>query len=83
MLEIQDLREFSISTWYNKFKHVTLDTIIIDLPNELLTRIQSDGINDDSEEEGYINEVNIIEEAGSLSECSEQFKNAMNLLVLA
>lgn len=66
MLETKDLIDFSISTWYDKFKHVTLQTIIIELPDCFIKKVIFDE-----------NEVNCEE---SDINFEENLKNAINAL---
>ncbi|CAG9857373.1 unnamed protein product [Phyllotreta striolata] len=66
MLEIQDFIDFSITNWYEKFANVTMRTIIIELPEQLLRKIQSEEI-DDTQEEIPV-------------EFADKFKNALNAL---
>ncbi|CAH1109391.1 unnamed protein product [Psylliodes chrysocephalus] len=72
MLEIQDFRDFSIKNWYDNFKNVTLQTIILELPDQLLKRIQSDQIEDSDDENETNDEVPL--------EFIQEFKNALNTL---
>lgn len=68
MFEISDFRDFSISNWYNKFEDITLKTILIEIPEEVIEKFRRD---EDVEE--------IIKE-----ECCKGFvetiKNALNTL---
>ncbi|KAJ8960537.1 hypothetical protein NQ318_013825 [Aromia moschata] len=41
MLETQDFRDFSISSWYDLFKHVSLRTFIIELPENLIEKLST------------------------------------------
>ncbi|XP_022916550.1 translation initiation factor eIF2 assembly protein-like [Onthophagus taurus] len=47
MLESQDLKDFSITTWYKTFKNITLNTILIEIPPELLNYLRSDDFDGD------------------------------------
>ncbi|CAH1173542.1 unnamed protein product [Phaedon cochleariae] len=81
MLEITDFRDFSISNWYDKFKHISMETIMIELPDELLKRIQADIIlADDSEEESEPELQNQDSPEPLSAEFVQTFKNAMNRL---
>ncbi|RZC42811.1 cell division cycle protein 123 -like protein [Asbolus verrucosus] len=42
MLELQDLKDFSIHNWYKNFKHISLETILLEIPSLLLQKLQSD-----------------------------------------
>ncbi|KAL3290295.1 hypothetical protein HHI36_023639 [Cryptolaemus montrouzieri] len=68
MLELQDWKDFSITSWYKTFSKDTIESLIIEIPDELLAAILN--IN---------NELKSEEE-----ECSdkymEPFKNALNEL---
>ncbi|CAH1377731.1 unnamed protein product [Tenebrio molitor] len=50
MLELQDLKDFSIHKWYEKFKDVSLEAILIEIPLVLLEKFQSDASDVDIEE---------------------------------
>ncbi|XP_072380243.1 translation initiation factor eIF2 assembly protein-like [Diabrotica undecimpunctata] len=73
MLEIQDLRDFSIQNWYDKLKDVTIKTIILELPEQLLKKIQNEEIQD-SEDENVSNET----EEELPEKFIQDFKNAIN-----
>ncbi|XP_018571009.1 cell division cycle protein 123 homolog [Anoplophora glabripennis] len=66
MLEIKDFIDFSITSWYENFKHVSLKTIIIELPDHFVKQVTC------SE-----NEVNCAEDYASFE---EKLKNAINTL---
>ncbi|KAF7271564.1 hypothetical protein GWI33_015592 [Rhynchophorus ferrugineus] len=76
MLETQDWKDFSITSWYDKFKHITMETVILELPEVVLDKLiyhpasnQSDG-----EEEEWDEETPLPEDF------KEDFKNALNTL---
>ncbi|XP_023030294.2 translation initiation factor eIF2 assembly protein [Leptinotarsa decemlineata] len=79
MLELQDYQDFSIKNWYETFKHVSLKTIIVDLPDQLLKKIQCNEISDHSEDETENSEGEADIEK-DLSGFLEQFNNALNTL---
>lgn len=61
MLETQHLKDFSIATWYEQFKDITLKAIIIELAPELLCKFRSDDYETEAEEicsTDYINQLN-------------------------
>ncbi|KAJ8932239.1 hypothetical protein NQ314_014814 [Rhamnusium bicolor] len=66
MLEIQDFRDFSISNWYEKFKDISLKTLIIELPENLTQKLLS-------------NECEVTIEDCS-AEFLDKLKNALNTL---
>lgn len=42
--ESQSLQEFSINNWYNKFKNVSPETYIFEIPPELLVLLQANDV---------------------------------------
>ncbi|XP_056639392.1 cell division cycle protein 123 homolog [Diorhabda sublineata] len=73
MLELQDLRDFSITNWYGTFKDITVKTIIVDLPEQLLKTIQKEDIQDSDED----NEI--VDDEELPVEFLQDFKNALNV----
>lgn len=67
MLETKDLIDFSITSWYDKFKQVSLRTIVIELPDYFIKKVICDE-----------NEVKC--EEGGDTNFEEKLKNAINAL---
>ncbi|KAJ3639597.1 hypothetical protein Zmor_002947 [Zophobas morio] len=42
MLELQDLKDFSIHRWYEPFKHIALQTVLLELPEVVVDKLKSD-----------------------------------------
>lgn len=42
MLESKDLIDFSITSWYETFKHICIETILIEIPPALLKKLKTD-----------------------------------------
>ncbi|XP_060515897.1 cell division cycle protein 123 homolog [Cylas formicarius] len=72
MLEVQDFRDFSITSWYQKFKPLTITTIILELPDEFSNKLRCFERGDDSEEEG--------DEENCPPAFIDELKNALNIL---
>ncbi|KAJ8921467.1 hypothetical protein NQ315_003085 [Exocentrus adspersus] len=71
MLETKDLIDFSINNWYEKFKHITLETILIDIPDHFFKKLVCA-----DEDEDETNSDPVEENA----EFEDKLKNAINSL---
>lgn len=75
MQEATDFKDFSITSWYEDFEHVTLKSIILELSDEALKWCQHQEVPDDSEEEDSVEEETCLPQ-----EFKDKLKNAFNTL---
>lgn len=50
MLLLQDLHDFSVSTWYNIFKNICIKTHYIEIPETLIKKLSSGDMDYELEE---------------------------------
>lgn len=67
MLELQDFKDFSIHSWYEKFQNICLQTILVKVPDDFVSNIET---NDD-------NKLNDLEK---YKDIVLEIKNALNEL---
>ncbi|XP_019869561.1 cell division cycle protein 123 homolog [Aethina tumida] len=67
MRETSELRDFSISSWLEKFQHVTIQTILVNIPDHVIETIVNSETDNDLEDVFP-------------PECLDELKNAINTL---
>ncbi|XP_066247537.1 translation initiation factor eIF2 assembly protein-like [Euwallacea similis] len=84
MLVTQDLKDFSITSWYKTFENVTIKTIILEVPVEVVKWFQFQELSEPDEEcsaEEIEADSPEIEEDSSLSlDFKDKLKNVFNVL---
>lgn len=75
MLETQDWKDFSIDSWYEKFQHIAIKTLILEIPADILSKFQYEEASEISDDEETLDEEVVLP-----NEFKEKLKNALNCL---
>ncbi|KAL1493078.1 hypothetical protein ABEB36_011211 [Hypothenemus hampei] len=74
MLETVDLKDFSIKSWYENFKNITLQTIILQLSDDIVKNFEFQELSEESDDES------LTEETPFPQDFLDEVQNAFNTL---